>query len=665
MKLSIAAAIGLLALSVSEAVKVNPLPKPTEITWGNTGTIRVDDGFNFRWAGAGQAPKVLSDAFARTRNIIRKEKWFPQSWEQPMPEWPEFPKGDKQKRADDDYGNGGTGYLLTVDVHVADVNADLQHGVDESYTLDVTADGKASIKANTVWGALHGLSTFEQIVIYVQGNDPRFLIEQPVSIKDSPKYIHRGVMYDTARNFLPIATLKKQIEALSFAKLNVLHWHLTDSQSWPIEIKKHPKFREGSYSAREWYTQAEVADLIQFGRAHGVRIIPEIDMPAHSNKGWAAVDPQTITCGDSWWSNDNWPEHSAVQPNPGHLDIAYPGVYPILTDLYNELATLFTDKVFHVGFDELMPNCYNFSKYSMDWIHADPKRTFNDLAQLWVNKTLPIFYREENGVATKRPMMWEDSVLQANMHADIPKDVIMQSWNNGVKNIKALANKGYDVVVTSADFFYLDCGHGGYVTNDPRYNEQELIPLPKNFSHLPQELEWLNGNLSNSKGNLISYSLTTLNFGGPGASWCSPYKSWQRIYNYDFTRGLTDEEATKVIGGEAAMWSETTDATNLDNKVWPRAAALSELLWSGNRDSNGLKRTTELSTRLFEFRERLVNRGINASPLVPKFCIQNPHHCDLNKNQDALHKSDAAWDDFTKNGLPEPKEKPKKKPEEK
>ncbi|KAF9972576.1 hypothetical protein BGZ73_004304, partial [Actinomortierella ambigua] len=77
------------------------------------------------------------------------------------------------------------------------------------------------------------------------------------------------------------------------------------------------------------------------------------------------------------------------------------------------------------------------------------------------------------------------------------------------------------------------------------------------------------------------------------------------------------------------------DAANLDTKVWPRAAALSELLWSGNRNAANKSRVTEMSSRIFEFRERLVARGVNASPLVPKFCIQNPHHCDLFLDQEA------------------------------
>ncbi|KAG0246760.1 hypothetical protein DFQ27_002871, partial [Actinomortierella ambigua] len=181
----------------------------------------------------------------------------------------------------------------------------------------------------------------------------------------------------------------------------------------------------------------------------GVRVIPEIDMPAHSNKGWVHVDPKTVTCADSWWSNDVWAEHTAVQPNPGHLDILYPGTYTILKDMVKAIGPLFSDNIFHVGFDELIPECYNFSNLTQKWFSDNRTRTHSDLVQQWVDKLLPIFLGDAANPSdnpNRRLMMWEDSVLAARMAAHrIPKNVIMQSWNNGVDNIKLLAEKGYDI----------------------------------------------------------------------------------------------------------------------------------------------------------------------------------------------------------------------------
>ncbi|KAG0233088.1 hypothetical protein BGX31_004946 [Mortierella sp. GBA43] len=615
MKLSLAAAIGLLALSAAEAVKVNA---PRTITWATSGPVKVDNNFKI----VGPKHDILSKAYARHASLIKKERWILQTWEQPIPEFPPFPT--LKKRADEEAADeqtfeaaGKKATLSTVNVIVQDLKADLQHGVDESYTLDITSAGKGTLKAKTVWGALNGLQTLNQIII----NDGRngLHIEQPVHIEDAPKYPHRGVMYDTSRNFYPLSSLKKQIDALSYAKMNIFHWHITDNQSWPVEIKKYPQMIKDAYSPREVYTQKDIKELIRYGRERGVRVYPELELPGHAASGWLQVDKKAVTCADSWWDNDGWTHHSAVQPNPGQLDIAYPGTYPIIKDIYTEFTKMFEDNLFHVGFDELNRFCYNYSSYSMDWFKQNPGKGYTDFAQMYVDKALPIFHDKPS----RRLVMWEDSVLSPDFAANhIPKDVIMQSWNNGVTNIKALAKQGYDIIVSSADFLYLDCGHGGYVTNDPRYNVNEQPKLPAAIQKAFDE-------------NPSAYTPTTANYGGAGASWCAPYKTWQRIYDYDFTAGLTEAEAKHVIGGEAAMWSEQSDATVVEGKVWPRAAALAELLWSGNRDSKGYKRTTELSARIQDFRERLVDRGILAAPMVPKYCLQHPHHCDLYRNQTA------------------------------
>ncbi|GJJ77210.1 hexosaminidase [Entomortierella parvispora] len=614
MKISIAAAIGLVALTMTEAVKVNPLPAPVTIKWASSGPVKVDN--NFRIVG----PKndILSKAYARTASLIKSERWTPQTWEQPIGTFPPYPILSKKSDVEDSSNHHGKATLKTINVVVSDLKADLQLGVDESYTLDITAAGQGTIKSKTVWGALNAFQTLNQIIINDGHNGLH--IEQPVHIEDAPKYSHRGVLYDTGRNFYNLKSLYRQIDALSYAKMNVFHWHITDSQSWPVEIKKHPQMTKDAYSSREVYSQKDIAALIKYGRERGVRIIPEVDMPGHSSSGWKQVDPKAVTCADSWWDNDGWTYHSAVEPNPGQLDISYDGTYKLIKDVYSELSKVFTDNVFHVGFDELQTYCFNYSTSAMDWFKSRPGSTYPDFAQYYIDHALPIFQDKPS----RRLMMWEDVILSPDIPAKkVPTSVIMQSWNNGVENIQKLAAAGYDIVVSSSDFVYLDCGYGGWVTNDPRYNVNAPPPLPQAIQ------DAFNDNPS-------AYTPVTTNYQGFGASWCAPYKTWQRMYDYDFTAGLTAAEAKHILGGEAAIWSEQSDSAVIDNKVWPRTAAWAESLWSGNRNAQGYKRTTELSARIFEFRERLLERGINAAPLVPKYCLQHPHHCDLYLNQTAL-----------------------------
>lgn len=88
---------------------------------------------------------------------------------------------------------------------------------------------------------------------------------------------------------------------------------------------------------------------------------------------------------------------------------------------------------------------------------------------------------------------------------------------------------------------------------------------------------------------------------------CAPFKSWQRVYSYDLTYELSKEEAKSVLGGEVALWSEQSDSMTLDMKLWPRAAAAAEMLWSGRYDSTGKQRDIgEAMPRMFDWRYRLV-----------------------------------------------------------
>lgn len=595
------------AASAVQAVKVNPLPAPQKISWGSSGPKNVGWlEYRTNGQGGGENAQLLKDAWNRAYDSLRKLAWVPAAVEEPIPEFEPFPtQGSKQnsKRAEQPW-------LSELRVDIDDWKSDLQHDVDESYTLKIEASSPTvAITAKTVWGALHAFTTFQQLVIS-NGKDG-LIVEQPVTIQDHPNYPYRGVMVDTARNFISVPKIKEQLDGFALAKLNVFHWHITDNQAWPIQINAYPQMLKDAYSTRERYSPEAVADVIAYARARGVRVIPEIDMPGHSASGWKQVDKDIVTCENSWWSNDEWPLHTAVQPNPGQLDVLNPKTYDVVKKVYAELSERFSDNFFHVGGDELQTGCFNFSKPIRDWFAEDKSRTYSDLNQHWLDKILPIFKSKKvSGKKNRRLVMWEDVVLSPDAAAlKVPKDIIMQSWNAGLEHIHNLTDMGYDTIVSSADFFYLDCGFGGYVTNDPRYNDQ-----------------------TNPDAKTPNF-----NYGGPGGSWCAPYKTWQRIYDYDFTTNLTSKQKKHVIGVTAPLWSEQVDDSVISSKMWPRAAALAELVWSGNKDpKTGKKRVTQLTQRILNFREYLLANGIGASPLVPKYCAQHPHHCDFYYDQDAV-----------------------------
>lgn len=174
--------------------------------------------------------------------------------------------------------NGATVQSLILIIN--DLSAPLIHGVIESYCLKIpSAGGQASLIAETPWGAMRGLETFSQLV----WGKPS-CIASGMEIWDWPIFEHRGVMLDTSRNFYKVEDILRTIEAMSANKLNVFHWHITDSQSFPLVLPSEPDLADkGSYGHDMQYSLKDVSQIVKFGLEHGVRILPEIDMPGKFN----------------------------------------------------------------------------------------------------------------------------------------------------------------------------------------------------------------------------------------------------------------------------------------------------------------------------------------------------------------------------------------------
>lgn len=566
---------------MAAAIVSNPLPAPQNISWSENGRIIIDPSVK---VAVSPSLELVEEAFNRAIGSVVLLKWLPAAVEEPISSYEAFPTGTAKLRRQ----SGDT--VQEISISIEDVEAPLKMGVNESYRLDASGSS-ISILAATPWGALHALTTLGQIIYHDDEND-QFYLEL-----DWPNYQHRGLLIDSGRNFLTIPSILDQIDIMALAKLNILHWHIVDSQSWPLSLEVYPEMAKDAYSKRETYAKDDIKYIVQYAKQRGVRVYPEIDMPGHSRAGYLQLNSSVLACENSWWSNDEWALHTAVEPPAGQLEILSNETYEVVRNIYNEVSGLFEDELFHVGADEIHTGCYNFSSTTQSWLAENSSRTYNDLIQYWIDHAVPIF--EE--VPNRRLVMWEDVVIDANSAHNVPKDIILQSWATDVQNIQNLTRDGYDVIVSSNEFLYLDCGYGGWVTNDPRYVEVA----------------------DNDEFNT-----------GHGGSWCGPYKTWQRIYDFDFTANLTDTQKKHILGAEAALWSEQVDSVVLVTKTWPRTAALAESLWSGNRDpATGSLRTNFLTQRILNFREYLVALGYSASPLVPKFCLQNPHACDLYKNQ--------------------------------
>ncbi|KJZ79133.1 hypothetical protein HIM_01284 [Hirsutella minnesotensis 3608] len=441
--------------------------------------------------------------------------------------------------------------------------------VDESYSLDVGKDGQVVLRCKSSTGCLHGLESFTQLFFKHSKDGAWYTPHAPVSIQDAPKFPHRGVLMDVARMWYPIENIFRTIDAMAWSKLNRLHLHITDSQSWPLEIPALPKLAEkGAYRKGLSYSPADIAAIYEYGVHRGVQVVMEVDMPGHIGVVELAYKDLVVAYNEKpyqWW---------CAEPPCGAFRMDSTKVYDFLDTLFDDLLPRIApySAYFHTGGDELNKNDSTL----------DPGVRSNDSAA--IAPLLQKFLNHAHGklrAAGLTPFVWEEMVTEWNQ--TLGRDVVVQSWlGNGA--VQKLAEAGHKVIDSNYNFWYLDCGRGQWLNFENGAAFQRFWPFN---------------------------------------DWCGPTKSWRLVYSHDPTAGLSKEAAKNVLGGEVAVWSETIDETNLDSIIWPRASVAGEVLWSGRQDASGKNRSQyEAAPRLAEFRERMVARGVSAMPIQMIFCTQ-------------------------------------------
>jgi hexosaminidase len=380
-----------------------------------------------------------------------------------------------------------------------DAEAKIMMGIDESYTISVTAAGM-EIHAATDVGAMYGLSTLLQLIKADNGG----YAFTGVHIKDEPRFVWRGLMMDVARHFMPIEVVKRNIDAMALVKLNVFHWHLSDDQGFRVETKTLPELYKKA-SDGLYYTQSEIKDIVKYADDRGIRVVPEFDVPGHGSAFLTAYPELASKKGMEY----------SVERNSGifdpTLDPTNEKTYEFLDTLFKEVAPLFTDVYFHIGGDE------NEGKH---WDENPEIQQFMKEHKLKDNHELQTYFniRLEKILAKygKSLMGWEE-IMTPNM----PKTALIHSWrgvNEGMEPgeslIKAVKN-GYQTILSNG--YYIDL----------------LLSLEDHYLVDPMP---------------------------------------------DVT--LTDEEASRILGGEATMWAELVTPLTVDSRIWPRTAAIAERFWS-------------------------------------------------------------------------------------
>lgn len=428
--------------------------------------------------------------------------------------------------------------VVTLNVTVHSDNDELQLGVDESYTLVVPKAKESSqvtIEATTVYGALRGLETFSQLCSFDYTTKTVKIYKAPWSIQDKPRFAFRGLLLDTSRHYFPINVIKQIIEAMSYAKLNVLHWHIIDEESFPLEVPTYPKLWKGSYTKWERYTVEDAYDIVNFAKMRGINVMAEVDVPGHA-ESWGAGYP------------DLWPSPSCREP----LDVSKTFTFDVISGILTDMRKIFPFELFHLGGDEVNTDCWRSTSHIKEWLQ-NHNMTTNDAYQYFVLKAQEIAVSKNWS-----PVNWEETfnTFPSKLH---PKTIVHNWLGPGV--CPKVVAKGFRCIYSNQGVWYLD-----------------HLDVP-----------------------------------------------WDEVYTAEPLEGInTASEQELVIGGEVCMWGETVDTSNVQQTIWPRAAAAAERLWS-QRDSTSPQNVTLTALPRFQnFRCLLNKRGVPAAPVTNFYARRAP-----------------------------------------
>lgn len=499
--------------------------------------------------------------------------------------------------------------LLTINI-ARKVAPTPQPDSDERYRLTVNGAG-IQLDAETRFGAMRGMETLLQLVH--NGVLPL------VTINDRPRFPWRGILIDSARHFLPIETLKRQIDGMAAAKMNVLHWHLTDDQGWRFASSHYPQLQEKA-SDGLWYSQQQMRDIVSYASERGVRVVPEIDFPGHAS-ALAVAMPQLISAPGPYQMERGWGVFKPL------LDPSNEQVYQFIDTLVGEVAAIFPDPYIHIGGDEVDASQWNSSEAVRQFMQQQGLKDAHALQAYFNQRVEKILEKHQ------RQMVGWDEIY----HPDLPRSIVIQSWQ-GPDALGEVAKNNYRGILSTG--FYLDQAQPASY-----HYRNEVWPQGLKGADRLQDKEVAQSwqfTLPRLKGKPLSGSFTLIDAVGgwrgfidfDGRSrrmvrdvrWLAPNQftfrvdSWMgelrptivvtgdkmsgywRIGNVRYPtagsrlaqtpRGieppLPDEAQLRnnLLGGEAALWAEMVDENVIDVRLWPRAFVVAERLWSAQDVNN-------------------------------------------------------------------------------
>ncbi|XP_059628590.1 beta-hexosaminidase 3 [Cornus florida] len=496
-----------LAVSAVDTNRLNIWPMPKSVSHGHS-TLYLSKDFELKTDGSKYTDSsgILKDGFSRLLDIVEAAHVIDSNLtdsDQPV-------------------------VLQGLHVVVFSLNDELQYGVDESYKLSVPANGKpvyAHLEAQTVYGALHGLQTFSQLCHFNFTSRVIEVHQVPWTIADQPRFSYRGLLIDTSRHYQPLLMIKKVIDSMAYAKLNVLHWHIVDKQSFPLEISSYPKLWNGAYSISERYTAADAAEIVSYAQRRGINVLAEIDVPGHA-LSWGIGYPRL------------WPSKDCPEP----LDVSNEFTFKVIDGILSDFSKIFKFRFVHLGGDEVNTSCWIITPHIRNWLQKH-KMNESDAYQYFVLRAQRIALSHGYEIVN-----WEETFN--NFGNKLSRKTVVHNWLGGGVAQQVVAS-GLRCIVSNQDKWYLD--------------------------HLDI--------------------------------------MWQEFYmNEPLTNITNPKQQELVLGGEVCMWGEHIDGSDIEQTIWPRAAAAAERLWTPY--DNLAKDPRQVTGRLAHFRCLLNQRGVAAAPLA-------------------------------------------------
>ncbi len=358
-----------------------------------------------------------------------------------------------------------------------------------THIIQVNANN-IEVQANSVKDLKYGIQTICQLAFFSQKND--FIIPC-LKITDKPRFQYRGMHLDVSRHYMPVEFIKKYIDNLSFLKFNYFHWHIVDDQGWRIEIKKYPDLiRIGSVRKetlvghtsespqkydgipyKGYYNQEEIKDIVQYAALRNITIIPEIEIPGHSQAAIASY-PFLGCTDDKIEVMTRW----GISPYIYNLEDT---TFKFLFDVFDEVASLFPGKYIHIGGDEAIKDQWKASGRINARMKELGIEDYEELQSYFINRIA-----EHLAKKGKQIIGW-DEIIEGNIRSDA---VVMywRAWKDENIALKA-AKMGHQVILTPTSLCYFDyyqsenkenepLAIGGYLPLDSVYLHD---PLPEDF----------------------------------------------------------------------------------------------------------------------------------------------------------------------------------------